>query len=326
VIMHITQTSRRRTHTQGISQDQQELPPLSSRLLEIAAINFYDEQNNTENIEDICHCVFLQSLTNVIIPHHTDIINDFSGVINEGRTYTEKSEGRPEGSKATATPTTDTSCHKIADDEIDDDEATTGTAATENGSFAAWDLVDLQHSPRPTSTILSTTISTSPLQPSTKLLQRYSSSSLGTSTCNSPKKSPSVSSSGSHSEMKVSFLAGYVSEVHVQPRVSEEDWSKVFYSPREIQLMCDDFLREGLGRVNVMISEEDGGNSNPGGPIIMGDVLEDEADCGFCYSESDSDDDENDGSSFGKVYQSSNGRQRPRAEASADKLVVGERN
>ena len=228
VIMHQTQTPRRRARTQGTSQDQERQPPLSSRLLEIAAINFYDEQNADKNTEDICHCAFLQSLTNTIMPRHTDVIDDFKfGMATEDRTCTEKvsEAGRSEGSKTRATPTSadDTSCHKNADEDFEDDEATAGTAVTENCSFTAWDLVDLPHSP-------------SPLQPPTELLQHYSNSSLDTSTCNSLKKSPSASNSGPHSERKVSFLAGYVSEVHVQPRVSEEDWSKVFYSTREIQL------------------------------------------------------------------------------------------
>ena len=88
--------------------------------------------------------------------------------------------------------------------------------------------------------------------------------------------------------------------------------------------MWDDFLREDLGRVDVVISEEDGdeNNSNPNG-ITLGEVLEDESDCGLCYSDSVSDHngDENDLSNA-KVYQSPSGRRkRPRAEASADKSV-----
>ena len=97
--------------------------------------------------------------------------------------------------------------------------------------------------------------------------------------------------------------------------------------------MWDDFLREGLGRVDILISEEEdvGNSGNPGAPIIMGEVLEDEADCGLCYSESESDDDGgtcDNGTSFAKsAYQSQSGRQRrPRADASADTLLVmGER-
>lgn len=99
--------------------------------------------------------------------------------------------------------------------------------------------------------------------------------------------------------------------------------------------MWDDFLREGLGRVNILISEEeDVGNTssgNPGAPIIMKEVLEDEADCGLCYSESESDDDgtcDNDTSFAKAAYQSQSGRRRrPRADTSADTLlVVGEEN
>ena len=98
--------------------------------------------------------------------------------------------------------------------------------------------------------------------------------------------------------------------------------------------MWDDFLREGLGRVDILISEEEdvGNSGNPGAPIIMGEVLEDEADCGLCYSESESDDDDgtcdHNHTSFAKAaYQSQSGRQRrPRADASADTLlVVGKR-
>ena len=98
--------------------------------------------------------------------------------------------------------------------------------------------------------------------------------------------------------------------------------------------MWDDFLREGLGRVDILISEEEdvglGNSSNPGAPIIMGEVLEDEAGCGLYYSESESDDDGtcDDGTSFAKAaYQSQSGHQRrPRADASADTLLgVGER-
>jgi len=98
--------------------------------------------------------------------------------------------------------------------------------------------------------------------------------------------------------------------------------------------MWDDFLREGLGRVDILISEKDdaGNSGHPGAPIIMGEVPEDEADCGLCYSESESDDDGTcdtcNGTSFAKsAYQSQSSRQRrPRADASADMLlVVGER-
>lgn len=96
--------------------------------------------------------------------------------------------------------------------------------------------------------------------------------------------------------------------------------------------MWDDFLREGLGRVDILISEEEdvAYSGNQGAPIIVEEVLEDEADCGLCYSESESDDDGtcDNGASFAKAeYQSQSGRRRrPRANASADTLLaVGER-
>lgn len=81
----------------------------------------------------------------------------------------------------------------------------------------------------------------------------------------------------------------------------------MFFFYASFRRMWDDFLREDLGRVDVVISEEDG----------------DESDCGLCYSDSVSDHngDENDLSNA-KVYQSPSGRRkRPRAEASADKSV-----
>ena len=242
-------TSRKRTS--GTSEEpQQQLPPLSSRLLEIAAINFYDEQSNADQtIKEICHCAFFQSLTKAIMPHHTDAIDDFP-IANDTTVGANEESSRKEHPIDLKTPetapTTDISCCKRSDEDDEGnntvvDEATVVTAATEDCSFTAWDVIDLPHSPRPTGGILlSTTISTSPLQPSTKLLQRYSNSSSGSltsGTTNKPTRSSSASSSTSGLERKkVSFVSGYVSEVHVQPRVSAEDWSKVFYSPREIQL------------------------------------------------------------------------------------------
>ena len=260
--MHPKQSSRYRKRKSGTSEDQKQLPPLSSRLLDIAAVNFYDEQSNADqNIEDICRCEFFQSLTKAIMPHHTDAIDDFPSAnhiestfigMNEGRTLSEERKARPihqnqprSSETPGTTPITDLPCRKCSDEDnnVADDEATEATAATEDCSFAAWDI-DLPHSPRPTgSRILSTTISTSPLQPSTKLFQRYSNSSSGSlssGNSNKPIRSSSGSSSTGRSpgceRKKVSFLAGYISEVHVQPRVSAEDWSNVFYSPREIQL------------------------------------------------------------------------------------------
>jgi hypothetical protein len=88
--------------------------------------------------------------------------------------------------------------------------------------------------------------------------------------------------------------------------------------------MWDDFLRESLGRVDIVISEEDTcsstSSSNPGAPVIVGGVLEDETYCALFCAESESDDDGNDGSSIANACRS--GRQRPRADASADELVV----
>lgn len=180
------------------------------------------------------------------MPHHTDAIDDFP-TANDTIGANEERKDHPIDLKTSETaPATDISCCRRSDegDESNNavaDEATVVTAATEDCSFTAWDVIDLPHSPRPTSDILlSTTISTSPLQPSTKLLQRFSNSSSGSlssGTQNKPIRSSNASNSRSGPERrKVSFLAGYVSEVHVQPRVSAEDWSKVFYSPREIQL------------------------------------------------------------------------------------------
>ena len=105
------------------------------------------------------------------------------------------------------------------------------------------------------------------------------------------------------------------------------------YSLAYQKSMWDDFLREGFGRVDIVISEDDGVSSgSPGAQIIMGEVLEDEADCGLYYSNSDSDDDcdacdNANGSSFAPTaaYQSQSSRRRPRADASADTLLVGER-
>ena len=180
------------------------------------------------------------------MPHRADAIDDFptaNGTIGAN----EERKDRPIDLKTPETlPATVISCCKRSDKDDEGNnavlnEATVVTAATEDCSFTAWDVIDLPHSPRPTSDILlSTTISTSPLQPSTKLLQRFSNSSSGnlsSGTPNKPIRSSSASSSRSGPEKrKVSFVAGFVSEVHVQPRVSAEDWSKVFYSPREIQL------------------------------------------------------------------------------------------
>jgi len=243
VRMNPKQPPHHKKRTPGTSEDrQQQLPPLSSRLLEIAAFNFYDEQSNADQtIEEICHCAFFQSLTKAIMPHHTDAIDDFP-TTNDTIGATEERRDYPilvDLKTSETAPTNDISCCKRSCDEGDEDndavidEATVVTAATEDCSFTAWDVIDLPHS-------LSTTISTSPLQPSTKLLQRYSNSSSGSLSSGTPNK-PIGSSSASSStsgprRRKVSFLAGYVSEVHVQPRVSAEDWSKVFYSPREIQL------------------------------------------------------------------------------------------
>ena len=245
--MHSKQPSHHRKRTPGISEDrQQQLPPLSSRLLEIAAINFYDEQSNADQtIEEICHCAFFQSLTKAIMPHHTDAIDDFPTANDTiGANEESRNDHQIDLKTSEKAPTTDICCKRSDEDDEGNntivDETTVGTAATEDCSFTAWDVIDLPHSPRPTGGILlSTTISTSPLQPSTKLLQRYSSSSSGSLSSGTPPKpirSSSPSSSTSGPEKKVSFLSGYVSEVHVQPRVSAEDWSKVFYSPREIQL------------------------------------------------------------------------------------------
>ena len=220
----------------GSSEDQQRLhaPSLSSRLLEIAASNFYDEQNNgDQNIEEICHCDFFLPFAKAIMPRHNDVIDDFPTAKDTSI------EARPTVSKTPATLTTMTPCRKCTDEDnhVDDDEATAATAATDNCSFVAWDAIDLPHSPRPKS-MMSTTCS--PLQSSTKLIQRYSNtSSLSSRTSDKPKRSSSGSGSTCRSYLerrRVSFLAGYVSEIHVQPRVSAEDWSKVFYSPREIQL------------------------------------------------------------------------------------------
>jgi len=221
---------------------------LSSRLLEIAAINFYNEQSNADQtIEEICHCAFFQSLTKAIIPHHTDAIDAFPTANDTiGANEESRKDHQIDLKTSETAPTTDICCKRSDEDDEGNntivDETTVVTAATEDCSITAWDVIDLPHSPRPTGGILlSTTISTctSPLQPSTKLLQRYSSSSSGSLSSGTPQKpimSSSPSSSTSGPEKKVSFLSGYVSEVHVQPRVSAEDWSKVFYSPREIQL------------------------------------------------------------------------------------------
>ena len=99
------------------------------------------------------------------------------------------------------------------------------------------------------------------------------------------------------------------------------------YSLAYQKSMWDDFLREGFGRVDIVISEDDGVSSgSPGAQIIMGEVLEDEADCGLYYSKSESDDDcDACDNANGSAYQSQSGRRRPRADASADTLLVGER-